>query len=616
MALVAGTDYNTNTANTIAGLSALSANDQVEIVVYDTFSVFSGDVDSNMSVGGNLSVTGTSTLTGNVTASGTASIAGHASIGVDAVNSARALTVAGATDGSSSSILTLFNSSLASKFSVRDDGFVSVAGNMQITTADNTTQLTLISTDADNDIGPQLDLRRDSGSPADSDVLGRVRWLTDDDAGNLVESAILQSNLEDASQGTVDTQLQITTSVASTMRNRMKITSSEVVFNEDSIDSDFRVEGNGNVNALVVHGADDFIGIGLGTPKKRLHIQDTSTDGMIILDRADTSADHQICFAHNYGNSNQSGGNYYAIGVDDSENDLVIAFDANAQASLSSDAKLIVDSDGDLGIGTAPGNIRFKISNTENKITQFISSSNGSYSDNILEMETARGQSDVFNHVLIRTNNGGDTEFKIRGDGQVTADGAFTGGGADYAEYFEWADGNGSSEDRRGYSVVLDGNKVRKATSDDAAASIIGIVSAHPAVVGDSRWNKWHGKHEMDDYGTVVTETCSFVTWTERPADANGVAGEGRPIEHAYYTDRVPDGITVPNDAVVTSNQTRPKESSSFDPSVTYVPREERKEWDAVGMMGKLRMRKGQPTGDRWIKLRDISSNVEEWLVR
>ena len=61
VALVAGTDYNTNTANTIAGLSALSASDQVEIVVYDTFSVFSGDVDSNMSVGGNLSVTGTST---------------------------------------------------------------------------------------------------------------------------------------------------------------------------------------------------------------------------------------------------------------------------------------------------------------------------------------------------------------------------------------------------------------------------------------------------------------------------------------------------------------------------------------------------------------------------
>ena len=74
VALVAGTDYNTTTANTIGGLSALSANDQVEIIVYDTFSVFSGDVDSDFSVGGNLSVTGTSTFTGAVTADAGVSI--------------------------------------------------------------------------------------------------------------------------------------------------------------------------------------------------------------------------------------------------------------------------------------------------------------------------------------------------------------------------------------------------------------------------------------------------------------------------------------------------------------------------------------------------------------
>jgi dsDNA-binding SOS-regulon protein len=27
-------------------------------------------------------------------------------------------------------------------------------------------------------------------------------------------------------------------------------------------------------------------------------------------------------------------------------------------------------------------------------------------------------------------------------------------------------------------------------------------------------------------------------------------------------------------------------------------------------------MTKGQKTGDRWIKMRDISDSVEEWLVR
>jgi len=37
--LVAGTDYNTSTANTIGGLAALSASDIVEVVVYDIFTV-------------------------------------------------------------------------------------------------------------------------------------------------------------------------------------------------------------------------------------------------------------------------------------------------------------------------------------------------------------------------------------------------------------------------------------------------------------------------------------------------------------------------------------------------------------------------------------------------
>jgi hypothetical protein len=60
-------------------LSALTANDQVEIIVYDTFSVFSGDVDSDFSVGGNLSVTGSSTLTGAVTASGGATLSSSSS---------------------------------------------------------------------------------------------------------------------------------------------------------------------------------------------------------------------------------------------------------------------------------------------------------------------------------------------------------------------------------------------------------------------------------------------------------------------------------------------------------------------------------------------------------
>ena len=37
--LISGSDYNTSTANTISGLSALAASDVVEVMVYDVFNV-------------------------------------------------------------------------------------------------------------------------------------------------------------------------------------------------------------------------------------------------------------------------------------------------------------------------------------------------------------------------------------------------------------------------------------------------------------------------------------------------------------------------------------------------------------------------------------------------
>jgi hypothetical protein len=48
VALVAGTDYNTTTTNTIGGLTALVASDVVEVIVYDTFSVFGGNMAADL----------------------------------------------------------------------------------------------------------------------------------------------------------------------------------------------------------------------------------------------------------------------------------------------------------------------------------------------------------------------------------------------------------------------------------------------------------------------------------------------------------------------------------------------------------------------------------------
>ena len=92
--------------------------------------------------------------------------------------------------------------------------------------------------------------------------------------------------------------------------------------------------------------------------------------------------------------------------------------------------------------------------------------------------------------------------------------------------------------------------------------------------------------------------------------------------EHNYEDWNIPADVVVPDDAVISTHDGNGKRfthraiNPAYDPDREYVPREERQEWDAVGLMGKLRIRKGQVTGARWIKMRDVSDTVEEWLVR
>ncbi len=73
--LKSGEDYNTATANTVAGLSALNANDEVNIVVYDTFTVADTvKASEGGTFGGDVTTTGTFNVTGDTAAGDDASI--------------------------------------------------------------------------------------------------------------------------------------------------------------------------------------------------------------------------------------------------------------------------------------------------------------------------------------------------------------------------------------------------------------------------------------------------------------------------------------------------------------------------------------------------------------
>ena len=128
-----------------------------------------------------------------------------------------------------------------------------------------------------------------------------------------------------------------------------------------------------------------------------------------------------------------------------------------------------------------------------------IASTNGSYTGIGALFGVAKSANSDYSIARMYSGNGsdpfGDVEFQFRGDGNAFADGTWTGGGADYAEFFEWSDSNPAAEDRRGISVVLDGDKIREAVTGEDP---IGVISGNPSVVGDAAWNKWNGKYLRD----------------------------------------------------------------------------------------------------------------------
>ena len=154
-----------------------------------------------------------------------------------------------------------------------------------ITTADNTVQLSLTSTDADENSGPELELYRNSASPADNDFVGTISFQAENDAGEKIEYGVLKTRIVDASDGTEDFRMTFEGKVAGSDVQLFKMDNSNIVFNEDSKDIDFRVETDDDTHTLFVQGSSDNVGIGTASPDGELHIEPTAggTNASLIL---------------------------------------------------------------------------------------------------------------------------------------------------------------------------------------------------------------------------------------------------------------------------------------------------------------------------------------------
>ena len=145
--------------------------------------------------------------------------------------------------------------------------------------------------------------------------------------------------------------------------------------------------------------------------------------------------------------------------------------------------------------------------------------------------------------------------------------GAVTSNGADYAEFFEWLDGNPNNEDRVGYLVALDGEKIRFANPED---EVLGIISANPAILGDNYECNWNGKYLTDEFGRILYDKVEeFIDIPKIDEETGETTVEKKSL--GFFD--------------------RPRINPDYDPDQEYINRRNRAEWAMVGMLGKLLVR-------------------------
>ena len=169
--------------------------------------------------------------------------------------------------------------------------------------------ITITSTTDDANAAPFLNLDRVSASPADTDIMGKLKYSGQNDAAESIEYANIHARISDASDGTEAGRMRFETMLAGSLVNRFDIQGDETVVNEGGNDVDFRVEGQNEINMILVDAANDSVRLGLHTvpdvANTRVVINGSATDRALDIDRPSSSGTQDMvrCYS-NVGGTN------------------------------------------------------------------------------------------------------------------------------------------------------------------------------------------------------------------------------------------------------------------------------------------------------------------------
>jgi hypothetical protein len=217
-------------------------------------------------------------------------------------------------------------------------------------------------------------------------------------------------------------------------------------------------------------------------------------------------------------------------------------------------------------------------------------------------------QYNFINAVADADDNGGAgiDVFRVDGLGTVYANNGLISNRTGYGELYEWSDGNNRNEDRVGFTVTVDADgNIRIADEGDEP---IGVISDSAAFVGNVNWNNSEGLYYLQENGQPRKRKTKIVEWE----DDVGVL-------HSYYLETLNADFALPDNAVIyetTEDGDDIEVSHKHDTHDKSKSSDVDSRWAVVVFTGKVKVYKGQIMSDKWIKVREISDELEEWILR
>ena len=213
--------------------------------------------------------------------------------------------------------------------------------------------------------------------------------------------------------------------------------------------------------------------------------------------------------------------------------------------------------------------------------------------------------------------------------------------GADYAEFFEWVDGNPNNEDRIGKFVCFDNistDKIKIATNTDNIIGVVSSIYGDSGFIGDNPELHWAKANLTDDFGRIIyklsyasnvfnvlnnyniniTNDLQNIVNNNDPNEIVNYNGGNTGLHESYsilvnaiqqYNLQIlTDGISgtsgstahrnLSNDELTNLlndlNKVTPQKvninNPNYNPSQKYLPRTLRPEWSPIALMGKVKV--------------------------